>query len=111
MRKQLITSVMLAAIAGMIGLAVVENQAANAIDQSAGQASNQQQSQNVGQANSGAASQGGGGSSSGGGGVGNDNSGGDDQDDFKQSNKNRQSQDSVQVIKQKAKCRGLGFSC
>ena len=85
----------------MIALVVVENQAANAIDQSAGQASSQPQSQNVGQANLGAASQGGGGSSNGGGGVANDNSGGDDQDDFKQSNQNRQSQDSVQVIKQK----------
>ena len=111
MRKQLITSVMLAAIAGMIALAVVENQAANAIDQSAGQGSSQSQSQNVGQANLGAASQGGGGSSNGGGGVANDNSGGDDQDDFKQSNHNKQSQDSVQVIKQKAKCRGAIFSC
>ena len=50
MRKQLITSVMLATIAGMIGLAVVENQAVNAIEQNAGQASNQQQQQNVGQA-------------------------------------------------------------
>ena len=108
MRKQLITSVMLAAIAGMIGLAVVENQAANAITQSAAQGSNQQQSQNVGQSNLGAASQGGGGNSNGGGGVGNDNSGGDDQDDFKQSNKNKQSQNSVQVIKQKARC---GFNC
>ena len=49
MRKQLITSVMLAEIAGMIALTVVENQAANAISQNAGQASNQQQSQNVGQ--------------------------------------------------------------
>ena len=46
-----------------------------------------------------------------GGGVGNDNSGGDDQDDFKQSNHNKQSQDNVQVIKQKTKCRGAIFSC
>ena len=59
MRKQLITSVMLAAIAGMIALAVVENQAANAISQTAGQGSSQSQSQNVGQGNAGAASQGG----------------------------------------------------
>ena len=89
----------------------MENQAANAITQNAGQGSNQQQSQNVGQANLGAATQGGGGSSSGGGGVGNDNSGGDDQDDFKQSNHNKQSQKSVQVIKQKARCGGSVFNC
>ena len=94
----------------MIALAVVENQAANAISQSAGQASNQQQSQNVGKLIQGSATQGGGGGSTNGGGVGNDNSGGDDQDDFKQSNKNSQSQNNVQVIKQKAKCRGALFT-
>lgn len=110
MRKQLITSVLLAAIAGMIGLAVVENQAANAITQNAGQGSNQHQQQNVGQANLGAASQGGGGGS---GGNGVDNDGGDDDDDFKQSNKNSQKQSSKQSIKQKAKCSGAVavFAC
>ena len=80
MRKQLITSVMLAAIAGMIGLALKVIKPANAIDQSAGQASDQQQSQNVGRTNLGAAIRGSGGSDSGGGGVLNDNSGGDNQE-------------------------------
>jgi hypothetical protein len=101
---------MLAAIAGMIGLAVVENQAANAITQNAGQASNQQQQQNVGQANLGAALQVGGGGS---GGNGVDNDGGDGENDFKQSNKNSQKQSNKQSIKQRAACGGIvaGFSC
>jgi hypothetical protein len=111
MRKQLITSVMFAAIAAMIGVAVVENQAANAITQNAGQGSSQSQSQNVGQSNVGTASQGNSGNQ-GGAQAGQDNDDNDDDNDhFKQSNKNSQSQKNVQVIKQKARCGGAVFSC
>ena len=100
MRKQLITSVMLAAIAAMIGVAVVGNEAASALEQEASQSSNQAQNQDVAQLNSNDGYDTAEAENEGAQVGDNDADANDDQ-----SNDNTQVQSSIQSIIQKAKCK------